>query len=449
MTKSGISGVAGDTAMRTGDKATGIAKIFDRQRVQKEVAAQTQITQTFSVLAPKQVATYAGEQIKEIDQRLSSEADPQRRATLLAERGRWEEGGTYRVLMHTAIGGLAGDVAGAAGAGAGALAAPALNDLQSQLEGSLVKAGMNAALAKGVAANVSGLAAAGMGGAVGGAAGAGAGLSVDANNRQLHFDEKQKIAAKANGDKTAEERLTKAACYEVRCWAQFPEGSMLYRQSYVSQSEAAGLKQEIAWVNQQKINGDFLYSRFQKFSDGIAEGTGISSINGRGTFNGQFISNLNQSFRRNDCVTAECAAGMAPFRGNNPPDYLAAQINFYAFSAGGAINLHNGEIFGQWGLGRQYPAYTAQPGVSLTAGKIDGGSNGSSTSEFLKGGGGQAAYFAPALPTTPWIGIGGGINHSYGGKSSIEFGISIPPGGGVNPISYGFETHTRNIGDKK
>ena len=58
-THAGISGVAGDTAVRTGDKEAGIAKIFDADKVQKEVAAQTQITQMFSTLAPKAVATFA------------------------------------------------------------------------------------------------------------------------------------------------------------------------------------------------------------------------------------------------------------------------------------------------------------------------------------------------------------------------------------------------------
>ncbi len=55
-TRSGISGVTGDVALRTGDKETGIAKIFHADTVQKEVTAQTQITQTFSTLAPRQVA---------------------------------------------------------------------------------------------------------------------------------------------------------------------------------------------------------------------------------------------------------------------------------------------------------------------------------------------------------------------------------------------------------
>jgi len=48
----GDRGNAGDTTVRTGDKPTGIAKIFDADKVQKDIAAKTQITQMFSTLAP-------------------------------------------------------------------------------------------------------------------------------------------------------------------------------------------------------------------------------------------------------------------------------------------------------------------------------------------------------------------------------------------------------------
>ena len=67
----------------------------------------------------------------------------------------WDEGGAYRVLMHTAVGGLVGVVSGAAGAGTAGIAAPKLNEMQTSLEDALIKAGMNATLAKGMAANVS------------------------------------------------------------------------------------------------------------------------------------------------------------------------------------------------------------------------------------------------------------------------------------------------------
>ncbi len=382
-----------------------------------------------------------------MQQQAGSESDPARQSALQDDIRRWKEGGAYRVALHAASGGMAGSVGGAVGAGTVAAAAPLLDDWQTSLTDKLQAAGASESVAKAAATLIMNTTALSMGAIASGGSvqGAAAGLSTDANNRQLHHSEKEMIAKKANGDKVAVERLTKAACFEIKCWAQFPEGSPLYIQSYVSTAEAAGLKQEIVWVSQQKINGNFIYTPFEKFTDDVAATTRLSSVNGQGTLNGQFISKPSQPFRSNDCVTAECAGGMAPFRGNNQPDYVSAQINFYVFSAGGAINLHNGNTFGQWGLGRQYPSYTAQPGVSVTAGSIREGNNASATNDFLKGGGGQAVYFSPLVPAAPWIGFGGGVNHSYGGKTSVEYGVSIPPGGGVNPVNYGFETKNQEV----
>ena len=450
----GLSGTAngsgkptnlGDATVRTGDKAAGIAKIFDADKVQKEVAAQTQITQMFSTLAPKAVAMYADGQIKALKEKLTTETDPKQRAALIDEKARWDEGGRYRVLMHTAVGALVGDASGAAGAGTAGIAAPKLSELQASLEDTLVKSGMNAEIAKGVAANVSGITAAGLGGVVGGTTGAGTALAVDANNRQLHFDEKQRIAIKANGDKKLEERLTKAACYEVKCWAQFPEGTPLYKLNYVSNSEAGDLGQELAWVRDQKASDAFIYTPFEKFTDKVAATTMFSSFNGKGTFNGELISKTNAPFRGKDCATAECAAGMMPFKAHNNPDYLSLQGSWYVASGGIAINLHNGDTFWQGGIGRTYPGYSVIPGFSANIGIISGGKNAQSTSDFLRGAGAQGILYVPPIPTVPFINIGGGINHSYGGKSAIEIGISTQPGGGVTPLNYGIENQNTRM----
>ena len=245
MTKAGISGVAGETTLRTGDKATGIATIFEAERVQKEVTAQTQISQTFNTLSPQRVASFAADKIKEIDAQLGNETDPQRRAELTVEKNRWEEGGAYRVLMHTTVGALTGNVEGAAGAGVAAAAAPTLNDMQANLEESLLKAGMNATVAKGVAANVGGLAAAGMGAAVGGTTGGGLALSVDANNRQLHPTEVQWIRQNAKrfaqqqgiSEQEAEKRLGQQAFRQV----QFGAGGSEDMQARGFLSQAKGM----------------------------------------------------------------------------------------------------------------------------------------------------------------------------------------------------------------
>ena len=62
VTTAGISGVAGNTAARTGDKETGIGQIFNKEQAQQEVAAQVAITQEFGKQASMAVGDYAGSQ---------------------------------------------------------------------------------------------------------------------------------------------------------------------------------------------------------------------------------------------------------------------------------------------------------------------------------------------------------------------------------------------------
>ena len=61
----GISGIAGNTAVRTGDAETGLQQIFDADKVQKDINAQVAITQAFSREAPKAAATFLDNQIKD------------------------------------------------------------------------------------------------------------------------------------------------------------------------------------------------------------------------------------------------------------------------------------------------------------------------------------------------------------------------------------------------
>ncbi|WP_220810775.1 hypothetical protein, partial [Cupriavidus sp. UME77] len=108
----------------------------------------------------------------------------------------------------------------------------------------------------------------GGGGAEGSAAAATAGMA-DRFNRQLHPDEKTAIKTRANGDEAEEKRLTKAACYVVQCWAQFPVGSEEYNKSYVNVMEAGALENEIQWVSLQKQAGLFNYTATQKLVDSL------------------------------------------------------------------------------------------------------------------------------------------------------------------------------------
>jgi filamentous hemagglutinin len=73
-TRSGIGDKAGNAAMRTGDKETGIAKIFDADKVQREITAQVTITQEFSWRANKMVGEYIDSQQKALQQALKAAA---------------------------------------------------------------------------------------------------------------------------------------------------------------------------------------------------------------------------------------------------------------------------------------------------------------------------------------------------------------------------------------
>jgi filamentous hemagglutinin len=203
----------------------------------------------------------------------------------------------------------------------------------------------------------------------------------------------------------------------------------------VSNSEAGDLGQELAWVRDQKASDAFIYTPFQRFTDGVAAATKLSSLDGKGTFNGDFISKPNPPFRGKDCATAECVAGIPPLRGHTQPDYVSVQGSIYIASGGFAVNLHNGKMFGQVSVGRTYPGYTTQLGGSIMFGKIVGGGTADSTSEFLKGGSAQGIIVFPVIP---FVGAGGGVNYSYGGTTSVEYGIGTP-GASTSPAGYGYE----------
>jgi filamentous hemagglutinin len=86
-------------------------------------------------------------------------------------------------------------------------------------------------------------------------------------NRQLHPNEKKAIAETAGNDEAERNRLTRAACYAVKCWAEFAPGSVEYNKTHVSQLEASQLGPELDWVNRQQDAGLFNYTPGQKIGD--------------------------------------------------------------------------------------------------------------------------------------------------------------------------------------
>ena len=138
--------------------------------------------------APKAAADFAASQAADLRKQGNEE-----------EAKKWDEGGTYRIALHTVIGGLAGGVEGAVGAGAVATAAPLLNELQTNVTIALKEAGVNDTVAKLAGQLVTEGTAAGIGAAASGGSIAGTAMAfnVDANNRQLHPEETQWLKRKA------------------------------------------------------------------------------------------------------------------------------------------------------------------------------------------------------------------------------------------------------------
>lgn len=220
VSRSGISGIAGNKDARTGDAGNGVAKIFDADKVQKEINAQVQITQTFGREAPRVVASYA-----------TSQAENLRAQGNEVEARKWDEGGAYRSALHTVVGGLSGGIEGALGSGSAAFAAPTLKDLQANVASSLEKAGADQNTAAVVAQFIATTTAGGIGAIAGGGMTTAIvqAANVDVNNRQ--FDEKQSrllTNLKKGRSKVEQDRLDAAACALMRCADGVPIKDQFY-----------------------------------------------------------------------------------------------------------------------------------------------------------------------------------------------------------------------------
>jgi Hemagglutinin repeat len=194
-TTAGISAMAGDAAARTTDPETGLAPIFDKDQATGEVNAQIAITQEAGKRLPKFIGDEMAQQRQALKAQAENETDPDKKAALLAEAKRYEEGGVYHFAAHAALGALAGGASGAVGAAASSAAAPTLQDIQSQLQTALQDAGMSAETSQALASLSTGALAATLGAVASGGttAGAAAAFNADMNNRQLHPTEAKLI----------------------------------------------------------------------------------------------------------------------------------------------------------------------------------------------------------------------------------------------------------------
>ncbi|WP_395026499.1 hemagglutinin repeat-containing protein, partial [Comamonas odontotermitis] len=174
-TQAGISGIAGNSSARTGDKETGLKPIFDKDRVSDNVNAGITVTSEFGSNASKFIGDQAGRKADALRQEAEQETDPARKQELEAEAAKWDEGGAYRVIAHAVVGGLTGGAGGAAGAAASQAVLPQADKILTDL--GMEGAGKDAVLL------VLGV---GTGAAAGGTSGAMAGGNATANNFLTH-----------------------------------------------------------------------------------------------------------------------------------------------------------------------------------------------------------------------------------------------------------------------
>ncbi|PUE12943.1 hemagglutinin repeat-containing protein [Limnohabitans sp. T6-20] len=79
-TTAGISGVAGNTTVRTGDASTSLKTIFDADKVKKEIEAQVTITQEFGKQAGKAITDYTNGQRKILQEQAKNASTPEDKA---------------------------------------------------------------------------------------------------------------------------------------------------------------------------------------------------------------------------------------------------------------------------------------------------------------------------------------------------------------------------------
>lgn len=421
------------------DSSASLVKTWNGRELHEDVMAQAQIMEAFSKEAAKGIGTYATMKLDDLNKQITAEPDPQKKQQLQADANKWEEGGAYRTAMHAAAAALGGGIAGAVGATASSLAMPIITEQIDKMDTPLV-------IRNGLAQ----VAAAALGVAVGGSVAMSSAVSVEANNRQLHEEDKKNAKrmaalAKEQGLQHTEADILGALQHSgVRDESANIKVKAGTQETYINGKPLNNGSATMPLTDNQKQNAPFAVdcqggSCTERLPQAPARDLkNFITDNASGYFfnaDVETISTVPHIPQKFPCATAECAAGLGPNRRGSPPDYLSAQLGFYVLNAGIAVNLHNGETFGGINFGRDYPRYASTPGLSITAGRITGNADGKATSAFLTGANTQVSTFFP-IPFAPWIGAGGGVNHSYGGATAIEGGLSIPPGSAFSPAGY-------------
>lgn len=255
-------------SVRTGQSVNGIEKNWDIDQLMSNMQAGAEITAAFGQQAAMGVANFATNRQRAIMAEMMLVEDKDsiegqaKMAELQQELERWGEGGAYRVLAHTIVGGLSGDWSGAAGAGSSALMADQLNTITADLPPG-VKEAVGAGLASG------------LGYLTGGKGGASTAFNQDTNNRQLHPEE-WKILERYIAQGESKENVLAAACALVHCYEEFPVGSEIRTKleavaAWGNSAENEGLRNRLAnetvqnyvWIDE--LGEEVPYDRTQLF----------------------------------------------------------------------------------------------------------------------------------------------------------------------------------------
>jgi len=289
-----IANDLGTAANKKNEQAQAVLNNKDSTQAQKEQAQQDandaqaaiknwgptgDYTRALKVVTGILVGGVAGEGVGQLAANASAPYAAQAIGDYFAQPG--HDNQTVQLLTHAVLGGILAAANGGsalAGAGAGAAGELAAKEITRQLypnafdpDGSFHPEKLDAnqintviSLSTAVGALVAG--------ATGGSlldASVGGNIAANAAtyNRLLSHAEKQLIKDKAGINIAEADRLTKAACYELKCWAQYPEGSKGYNDNYVSVMDAYDLKNEIAWIKSQQAQGQFVYSAMNDIMD--------------------------------------------------------------------------------------------------------------------------------------------------------------------------------------
>ena len=325
ITKGGVSGYNDPQGIFTTENREALAgkleNNFDAGQVNEELGAQTQITQEFGKEAPKAVAEFSQNRINAIRANPNLSADEKMDAI-----SKWDEGGIYRVAAHTALGALGtGSVEGALTTGGVAAAAPTLNDVQAKLAKALIDKGMSEDIANGTASGVVSLTLLGAGTAAGlDTSSTVTATNVDANNRQLHPQEKE--LAKVLFEKAKKQGWKRA------------DGK-----SYTLQE----IEDALRWANSTKYN--------EKYNDDVtirvgnnAKGAAIDKVMYDSGVGADFESRL----WKNTASTSKTTTFTQNFSNIKKPDanlakFIQSQTKSYGYSwTGGVVQPYKGKTAG-------------------------------------------------------------------------------------------------------